>query len=132
MGEVLDEVESSGEEGLLIDTTGSVVYTGDEICRRLQSLTTVVYLAVPRAEEETLIARYLTDPKPVLWGDQFVQRPGESAQEAVARCYPQLVAHRKKLYEHYAHRTVSLARVEGMKLDARAFLELLDAQARPA
>jgi hypothetical protein len=132
MGEALDEIAAYGDEGILLDTTGSVVYTGDELCRRLQALTTVVYLAVPSAEEETLIARYLSDPKPVLWGDQFDQRPGESASEAVARCYPQLVAHRKKLYEHYAHRIVSLARVDGLKLDARGFLELLDAQARPA
>jgi hypothetical protein len=79
-----------------------------------------------------LIARYLSDPKPVLWGDQFVQRPGETANEAVARCYPQLIAHRKTLYERYAHRIVSLARLEGLKLDARGFLELLDAQGRPA
>lgn len=132
MNEALDEIEASGNEGILLDTTGSVVYTGDAVCRRLQALTTVVYLAVPSAEEETLIARYLSDPKPVLWGDQFKQSPGESAKEAVARCYPQLIAHRKKLYEGYAHRTVSLARLEGMKLDARGFLELLDAQGRPA
>jgi shikimate kinase len=132
MGEALDEIKASGDEGILLDTTGSVLYTGDEMCRRLQALTTVVYLAVPAAEEETLIARYLSDPKPVLWGDQFVQCPGESAKDAVARCYPQLIAHRKKLYERYAHRVVSLTRLEGLKLDARGFLELLDAQARPA
>lgn len=132
MDEVLNEIEASGGEGILLDTTGSVVYAGDEICRRMQALTTVVYLAVPAAEEENLIARYLSDPKPVLWGDQFEQRPGESAKDAVARCYPQLIANRKKLYERYANRTVSLAKLEGMRLDARGFLELLDAQARPA
>jgi shikimate kinase len=132
MGEALDEIETSGDEGILLDTTGSAVYTGDAMCRRLQALTTVAYLAAPAAEEQTLIARYLSDPKPVLWGDQFVQRPGESAKEAVARCYPQLIAHRKKLYERYAHRIVSLTRLEGFKLDAHGFLDLLDAQARPA
>jgi len=132
MDEVLNEIEASGGEGILLDTTGSVVYAGDDICRRMQALTTVVYLAVPAAEEENLIARYLSDPKPVLWGDQFEQRPGESAKDAVARCYPQLIANRKKLYERYANRVVSLAKLEGMRLDARGFLELLDAQARPA
>ena len=132
MGEALDEIEGAGNEGILLDTTGSVVYTGDQTCRRLQNLTTVVYLAAPAAEEEILITRYLSDPKPVLWGDQFVQRPGESAQEAVARCYPKLIAHRKKLYERYANRTVSMDRLRDPKLDARGFLELLDSQARPA
>ena len=132
MGEALDEIEAAGDEGILLDTTGSVVYAGDQTCRRLQNLTTVVYLAAPPAEEEILIARYLSDPKPVLWGDQFVQRPGESAQEAIARCYPKLIAHRKKLYERYANRIVSMERLRDPKLDARGFLELLDSLARTA
>lgn len=132
MGEALDEIQASGEEGIILDTTGSVAYTGEEICRRMQNLTTVVYLEASPAEEEVLIARYLSDPKPVLWGDQFVQRPGESTQDAIARCYPQLIARRKKLYERYAHRVVSMERLRNLHPDARGFLELLEGQARPA
>ncbi len=132
MREALDEIEASGDEGIVLDTTGSVVYTGEEICRRLQRLTTVVYLAASPGEEETLIARYLSDPKPVLWGGRFSQRPGESAKDAVARCYPQLIAHRKELYERCAHRVVSMAHLRDAAPDARGFLELLDSQARPA
>jgi len=132
MVEALDEIQASGEEGIILDTTGSVAYTGENICRRMQSLTTVVYLAASPAEEELLIARYLSDPKPVLWGDQFVQRPGESSQAAIARCYPQLIAQRKKLYEHYAHRVVSMEHLRSANLDARGFLEILGGQARPA
>ena len=90
MGEALDAIEASPNQGILLDTTGSVVYTGDEICKRIRALTTVVYLEASPAEEEILIARYLSDPKPVLWGDQFVQRPDESAREAIFRCYPML------------------------------------------
>jgi shikimate kinase len=132
MGKALAEIEASGEEGAILDTTGSVVYTGDEICRRMQQLTTVVYLEASRAEEELLIARYLSDPKPVLWGDEFVQRPGESTHDAIARCYPQLIAHRRKLYERYAHLIVSMDLLRNVNLDARGFLELLEGQARPA
>jgi shikimate kinase len=132
MGEALDEIQASGEGGAILDTTGSVVYTGEEICRRMQGLTTVVYLEASPAEETILIARYLSDPKPVLWGDQFVQRSGETAQDAIARCYPQLIAHRKKQYERYAHRVVSMDSMRNMNLDARGFLEFLEGQARPA
>ncbi len=132
MNEALDEMEAASGEGIILDTTGSVVYTGDEICRRMQSQTTVVYLEAPAAEEKILIARYLSDPKPVLWGDQFVPRPGESAKDTVARCYPQLIAQRKKLYEKYAHRVVSIERLRKTNPDARDFLEYIDAQARPA
>jgi len=132
MSEALDEIQASGDEGVVLDTTGSVVYTGEDTCRRMQNLTTAIYLEASPAEEELLIARYLSDPKPVLWGDQFVQRPGESAQDAVARCYPQLIAHRKKLYELYAHRAVSMDSLWNANLSARGFLELVERQARPA
>jgi shikimate kinase len=132
MGEALDQIQTSGEEGVILDTTGSVVYAGDEICRRMQSLTTVVYLEASPAEEELLIVRYLSDPKPVLWGDQFVQRPGESTKDAIARCYPKLIGHRKKLYERFAHRIVSMDPRRTAQLDARGFLELIEGQARPA
>ena len=132
MSEALDEIQASGEGGIILDTTGSVSYTGEQICRRMQNLTTVVYLATSRAEQEHLIARYLSDPKPVLWGDRFVPLPGESTQEAIARCYPELIAHRKKLYEHYAHRVVPMDYLRDANLSAREFLELIERQARPA
>ena len=132
MNEALDEVEASGEEGIVLDTTGSVIYTGEVICRRLQNLTTVAYLTAGSSSEQILIARYLSDPKPVLWGDQFAPRPGETSNETVARCYPQLIEYRKKLYEQYAHHLISMEQLREANVDARGFLELLQAQARPA
>ena len=133
MREALDEIElKSEDEGIVLDTTGSVIYTGDEICRRLQNLTVVAYLTASPEQEELLIARYLSDPKPVLWGDQFSPRAGESARDAIARCYPQLIAYRKKLYERYAHRIVPMERLRAPGMDARGILELIDTQARPA
>ena len=132
MTEALNEIQSSESEGTVLDTTGSVAYTGEEICRRMQSLTTVVYLEATPTEEDLLIARYLSDPKPVLWGDRFAPLPGESAQETVARCYPQLIAHRKHMYERYAHRILSMDHLRDARPGAREFLELLEGQARPA
>jgi shikimate kinase len=132
MNEALDEIQASSEEGTILDTTGSVVYTGEEICRRMKTLTSVVYLEASPAQEELLIKRYLSDPKPVLWGDQFVRRPEETTQETIARCYPRLIAHRKELYEAYAHRVVSMEHLWNVNPDARGFIELLNAQARPA
>jgi shikimate kinase len=128
MREALGEIEQAVSEGIVLDTTGSVVYTRDDICRRLKRLTTVVYLEASLGEEEILIARYLSDPKPVLWGDQFSRRPGESGAAAITRCYPALIAQRKRLYERYAHRIIPMARLRDATLDARAFLELVEAQ----
>ena len=132
MNESLNEIEVAGEEGIILDTTGSVAYTGDAVCSRMQNLTTVVYLAAASGEETIFIARYLSDPKPVLWGDQFSIRPGETSKDAVSRCYPQLIAYRKTLYEKYARRTVSMEWLRKTNPDARSFLELVAAPARRA
>ena len=132
MTEALEEMQSAGDEGIVLDTTGSVAYTGDDICRRMQTLTTVVYLEASPTEEQLLISRYLSDPKPVLWGDQFMERPGESARDAIARCYPQLIAHRKEMYARYARRTIPMEQLRNEGLDARGFLELIQGHARLA
>jgi shikimate kinase len=130
MREAFGEIEDSPEADIVLDTTGSVIYTGDEICRRMKKLTTVVYLAASPEEEKILVSRYLSDPKPVLWGDRFSQQVGESAREAIARCYPELIAHREKLYERLADRTIEMSRLRGASLDARGLLEILGMQAR--
>jgi shikimate kinase len=132
MNEALNEIESSSDQGIILDTTGSVVYTGDPICRRMQKLTRVVYLEASPEEESLLIDRYLSNPKPVLWGGQFVPRSGEAILDAIARCYPQLIAHRKEMYKRYAHRIVPMDLMWDLTIDARGFLEYLEAQARPA
>ena len=135
MHEAFDQIENSPSENIVLDTTGSVVYTGDEICKRMKQLTTVIYLAASAKEEETLIARYLSDPKPVLWGDQFSKHPGELSSKAVARCYPVLIAHRKKLYEQLADCIIPLPNLHGgapNELSAPDFLSLLNSTARTA
>lgn len=132
MSEALNEIEASGDQGIVLDTTGSVVYTGEEICRRMQNLTTVVYLEASPEEETFLIARYMSHPKPVLWGDRFTPLDGESTPDTIARCYPQLIAHRKHMYKRYAHRVVPMDLMWDLNIDARGFLEYLETQARHA
>lgn len=132
MRAALDEIERTEAEGIVLDTTGSVVYAGDEICRRLQKLTRVVYIEASPAEEAALIARYLADRKPVLWGEQFAAHEGESAEAAIARCYPKLIAQRRSLYERYAHRRIPMSSLRGAGLDARGLIERIEEQARPA
>ncbi|MBW1856724.1 MAG: hypothetical protein JRI42_00360 [Deltaproteobacteria bacterium] len=37
----------------------------------------------------------------MIWKDSFSQKPGETNQEALARCYPQLLSARERLYARY-------------------------------
>jgi shikimate kinase len=109
LDEVLMQLERDRTGELILDTTGSVIYTGNNILMRLRRQMTVVYLAASADEQQLLIERYLTDPKPVLWRGAFRPQAGEAPRETVARCYPSLIAARRQSYEALAHCTLPVA-----------------------
>src|SRR6202521_410328 len=123
LDEILSALEKKREQELILDTTGSVIHTGNNLLMRLRRQMTIVYLAASAAEQQLLIQRYLTDPKPVLWRGAFQPKKGEAPQETVARCYPTLIAARRQSYEALAHCSVPVAELRDTALDAAAFLE---------
>jgi shikimate kinase len=129
LDEVLSKLEGDRASDLILDTTGSVIHSGNSILMRLRRQMTVVYLAASPVEQQLLIERYLTDPKPVLWRGAFQPKQGETPRETVARCYPSLIAARRQSYEALAHRTVpvadlqTLARAASESDSAAAFLK---------
>jgi shikimate kinase len=125
LDEILSQLEKNREQSLVLDTTGSVIYTGNHLVHRLRKLMTVVYLAASDAEQQLLIERYLSNPKPVLWRGAFQPKAGESPRETVARCYPHLMAARRQSYAAIAHVTLSVAALRELPHRADAFLKLL-------
>lgn len=91
------------EENIVIDTTGSVIYTSKRIMMELKKSTTIVYLHTPHCVKKEMYLSYLKNPKPVIWGESFKKRNGESDEQALIRCYPQLLSYRLKQYKKYAH-----------------------------
>ena len=128
LGEVLSGLEREPEKPLVLDTTGSVIYTGNNLLLRLRRRMTVVYLAASAEEQQLLIERYLSDPKPVLWRGAFQPKKGETAAETVARCYPTLTAARRQSYEALAHCTLRVAELHDPAFDAAAFLARIRSQ----
>jgi hypothetical protein len=122
LGEVLNAVEEEPERPLVLDTTGSVIYTGNNLLLRLRRRMTIVYLAASAEEQELLVERYLSDPKPVLWRGAFQPKKGEAPRETVARCYPLLISARRQSYEALAHCTLQVAELRDPAFDAAAFL----------
>lgn len=122
LGEALTGLERESERSLVLDTTGSVIYTGNHLLLRLRRRMTIVYLAASAEEQELLIERYLRDPKPVLWRGAFQPKRGESPRETVARCYPALMAARRQSYEALAHCTLPVAELHESGCDTAAFL----------
>ena len=116
IGEILDNLfRSKPEEKVVVDTTGSVIYAGEDILGRLRSTTIVVYLATPPEIKEKMLQVYVDQPRPVLWRDIFSKQQGETNEEALARSYPLLLSSRERLYGKHAHVTIDyyLRRREG-------------------
>src|SRR5208283_4891474 len=136
LDEVLTGLEKNPSKALILDTTGSVIYTGNNLLFRLRRLMTVVHLAASDEEQQLLIRRYLDDPKPILWRGSFQARAGESPSDTVARCYPALIGARRQSYQTLAHYTLAVAGLRALaavaescgQSPAAAFLEKLRAQ----
>jgi hypothetical protein len=135
LDEVLTELERDPSRELVLDTTGSVIYTGNNVLMRLRRQMTIVYLAASPQEQQLLIERYLNDPKPVLWRGAFQPKNGETPRETVARCYPTLVAARRQSYEALAHCILTVADLHTISAtsvdegsDAASFLNRIRSQ----
>lgn len=98
----LRQSESAIVAPCVIDTCGSVIYSGDEIKEGLKAATQVVYLEASEEHQAELFARYIAEPKPVIWGNAFSRENGEDVQHALERCYPRLLSSRDKLYREWA------------------------------
>jgi shikimate kinase len=129
--EDLEGQETKVGEPIVVDTTGSVIYTGDAILTRLKGHTTVVYLPIPTEVQETMLKAYLSNPGPMLWRNAFNKRPQETNREALARCYPQLLMARQRLYEPYADVTIDYYRRREEGFGVEDFLNLIRMREQP-
>jgi hypothetical protein len=102
MQDILERLHTRPEKPLVIDTTGSVIYVGDDITQQLKILTHTVYLKASENHVAKLFERYTSNPKPVIWGNSFVQRDDETSSEALQRCYPELLGFRAERYRALA------------------------------
>jgi shikimate kinase len=95
-----------GQREHVLDTTGSVVHLPKPLLARLRASATVVLLDGGPDAADRLLTRYLAEPKPVIWGESWAPRVGESPEATLARCYPELLARRTRLYQSLAHHVV--------------------------
>ncbi len=127
MKEVIGLLEANHFKGnTVIDTSGSVIYTGEGICEKLKSLSTMVYLGSTEKTVEKLLKQYIKKPKPVIWADMYQPKEGESNEEALGRCYKNLILSRLTEYERYAEITIPVENIKRKGLSSRDFLELID------
>lgn len=118
------------EPPYVLDTTGSVIYAGEDIVHELKSLTQVVYIAASPQHVSQLFADYLAMPKPVIWGDAYVCARGETQEDALERCYPQLLSSRARHYERMADVIIPSDRHRAPKISVYDLFDLGDAVTR--
>ena len=129
---IIENNYSDTESDIVIDTTGSVIYTGEEFLYKLRRYTTVVYLETPPQVQDQMYRAYLARPRPVLWQGKFSKRTHETNKEALARCYPELLAYREQLYKRHAHITIDYDRYRQKGLKAADFLKEVSPKKRGA
>jgi len=110
---------------VVIDTTGSVIHLNPQILKSLRKLTKVIYLETPDSVKEQMFQIYMTDPKPVIWGDIFIRQKDESNFEALRNCYPRLLNYRSKKYQKIADINIVYTLTRKGDFDAVDFLKLL-------
>ena len=106
MKEILDWIRQGRPGNKVIDTTGSVIHTGDRICNQLREISLVIHFQASEEKKEKLYRKYLTSPKPVVFAGHFEKQTGESNSDALQRSYRNLLETRSRLYEQYADLTI--------------------------
>ncbi len=101
------EIDFSIDKNIVVDTTGSVIYLPETVLDELKKKTIVVYLEATEDIKKLLFERYISNPKPVVWGSSFNKLSGETDLDALKRCYPKLLEFRAAKYAELADITIS-------------------------
>jgi shikimate kinase len=128
--EYLEHPNNIGEQNIVIDSTGSVIYTGHEILIDLKRLSTVVHLETPPEAQGQLLKEYISKPHPMLWQNTFNKKPNESKKQALIRCYPRLFSSRQQLYERYAEVTLDYFALRNNDFGINDFLRDVEAKSK--
>ena len=102
MEEIFSEIKNSNNGNIIIDTTGSIVHTGENVIKKLKQCSMVIYIAPSADMKEQMFKKYLKEPKPVVFSDVYNQEKGETQPQALSRCYRELLNLRSVLYTECA------------------------------
>ena len=128
--ELEEKVTGQAVEGVkgntVIDTTGSIIYISSQTQAKLKAKTLIVYLEANQEVYEQMFQVYMTNPKPVVWENAFDRKEGESGQDTLKRCYPELLRYRAKKYEALADVTLPFEVARDEKSSGAQFLQVIN------
>lgn len=94
---------------LVLDTTGSVIHLDTSVRQHITTNFLVVYLEANSKNIQTLIKRFSTSPKPLIWGEYYTELENVPRAENLIRSYPELLKARVKKYENMADITLNIS-----------------------
>jgi len=90
----------------IIDTTGSVIYTDDDVLKKLTEAYYIVYIEAVAEHLDRLKAQYFKQPKPLVWAGHYKKIDGLTKRQNILKGYPKLLKARAKAYEKLADITL--------------------------
>lgn len=124
MEDIFRQIKKRKRQNIVIDTTGSVVHTGSNIYTKLKQCSLVIYIEATKNMREEMFKQYIKKPKPVVFGEMFIQKKNETAEQALKKCYRALLDLRSTLYTKYADVIISRDAIEE-DMDINKFISLI-------
>jgi shikimate kinase len=128
LGKIVEDIAQGryASADLIIDLTGSAIYVDPEVLSRVRQAATIVYLAVSPKLHDRMVHDYIANPRPIIWKGFYRPQPHEAPAAALARCYPQLLADRERLYAELSHVTIADELHRSPEFDVGAFLKYVE------
>ena len=124
MQQIFEQIKNEKRQNIVIDTTGSFVHIGSDACFRLKECVLVVYIKADDFIKEKMFEKYVKKPKPVVFGNVFAPKKGETNKQALKRCYLKLLNLRSVLYTQCADVIISRG-VISQNMGAKQFISLI-------
>jgi shikimate kinase len=118
----LSQVEDPSRD-LVVDMSGSAIYAGVGVFRKLRQFIAIVYLALTPDVHQRMFDEYARRPRAVIWKGQFQRDAGDTQLSALKACYPRLIAFREGLYEEYCDVKMDYATHRQANLKAPEFVQ---------
>ncbi|WP_147405842.1 shikimate kinase [Litorimonas taeanensis] len=102
----LEKAMNAEGSNIILDTPGSVIYTGEKTLKALQSTHYIVYISASDERVEGLKKQYFANPKPLIWREHYQKASHQSNEEAILTSFPKLLTARARTYEDLADITL--------------------------
>ena len=107
----------------IIDTTGSIIYIDAAVQVALKGDFYTVYIEASGDDIDNLKSLYFKSPKPLVWGDAYSKRSGETLEESILRSYPKLLKMRALRYKNLSDKTIP----SKLLIEAKSAKDILEA-----